>query len=544
MARIAAPAVRLAASVLACACAAAPRPDPADGETLARRYCASCHAYTPPAALTKDGWRPGLLHMAARLGLAEDLLRQPPAGFTAADEERVRYHLGKLRELDPPLLPSGPLVPREDFLAIWRYLVDHAPEQPLPQPAKIPVAFGPTPFVLGPHVPFHPRVHVAVSLVRIDAARRWLFFGGVKDWDPRTETNPAYLALLDAHGRLLQEIGLASAPVSLERTGDGYLLTLIGSLATVQSSEARLLRLSAGADGLRTSAIADGLVRAAGSAVHEREDGSRLIAVNGFGYYEGELSLLVEREGRLLSRRTLLDEPGAMLSRFGDFTRDGRLDLLCLFSQHRESLVLFADDGLGGYEPVELMRHHPAWGLSSFDLADMDGDGRDDLVVSNGDNGDYPGAPLKGYHGVRVYLDVGSAPGTPRYEERFFQPIHGAYKVLARDFDLDGDTDLAVIARYVDASAAPLENFVFLENRTARTDRRLRFRAATLAELESSAFLTMDAGDLDGDGDADLALGGGEAPLGFQHPGTDGAFGLVVLLNRTLPPAAATGAKP
>ena len=44
------------------------------GELLANTHCVSCHAFIPPGALTKAGWKPGLLHMAARLGLANELL--------------------------------------------------------------------------------------------------------------------------------------------------------------------------------------------------------------------------------------------------------------------------------------------------------------------------------------------------------------------------------------------------------------------------------------------------------------------------------------
>ena len=78
--------------------------------------------------------------------------------------------------------------------------------------------------------------------------------------------------------------------------------------------------------------------------------------------------------------------------------------------------------------------------------------------------------------------------------------MEGAYKVMAADFDLDGDLDLAAISFYPNFSD-PL-SFVLLENRGP-----LQFKPFTLQEANAGRWIVMDTGDLDGDGDSDIVLG-------------------------------------
>jgi hypothetical protein len=128
---------------------------------------------------------------------------------------------------------------------------------------------------------------------------------------------------------------------------------------------------------------------------------------------------------------------------------------------------------------------------------DFNKDGLQDFLVTNGDNGEYP-SPTKRYHGIRLYLNRGDL----RFEEAFFYPLNGAFCAKPRDFDQDGDLDIAAISFFPDYDKSPQESFVYLENKG-----KMEFAASTFSQSTAGRWLVMDAGDLDGDGDVDLALG-------------------------------------
>ena len=84
----------------------------------------------------------------------------------------------------------------------------------------------------------------------------------------------------------------------------------------------------------------------------------------------------------------------------------------------------------------------------------------------------------------------------------FFLEQHGAFKAKVEDFDLDGDLDIAAISYFPDYQNRPEESFVYYEHMG-----NFEFQAFSFEQQASSKWLTMETGDIDGDGDQDLMLG-------------------------------------
>ncbi len=159
----------------------------------------------------------------------------------------------------------------------------------------------------------------------------------------------------------------------------------------------------------------------------------------------------------------------------------------------------YENDGTGHFQSHLLWKEHPVLGYNAFQWTDFDGDGKKDLVVASGNNMEMPDPPLKPAHGIYVYLQTGPM----QFEKKHFLRMDGATKALAGDYDKDGDSDVAAISAYPDwRSNSPVAFALFTNEGDGK------FTPTTIPASLSGQPITMDAGDLDGDGDLDVVLGG------------------------------------
>ena len=179
-----------------------------------------------------------------------------------------------------------------------------------------------------------------------------------------------------------------------------------------------------------------------------------------FGNLTGALSWMENVGNNRFTRHVLRALPGAIKAYINDYNHDGAPDIWVLFAQGEEGIFLFTNRGNGNFETKEILRFPPSYGSSYFEFADFNKDGYPDIIYTCGDNADFSPI-LKPYHGVYIFLN----DGTNQFQQKYFFPINGCYKAMARDFDGDGDLDIATISFFADYDHQPQESFVYLENK-------------------------------------------------------------------------------
>ena len=471
------------------------------GAELANVYCSTCHLEPPPDILPKKSWETALGYMGYMLGIENvDYLADHPE-FAQENVKSKRTYL-----LDENMIPEAPLLSESEWDALRFYYVESATDEPLPQ-ADRPILnwelpqFGVVQSDYRAEVPVTTMVHI------------------------REETGEAYvgdslahtLAVLDSNGQLKAEpgqYGPAMSPVGINFYDGAAYVASIGDIFGDQTSEIKIATISRmslvdqSIDPSSISVVIDDLYRLAGMAVADfNGDGIADFVVCGFGTRQGNVALYESDGEDRYREHVLIDRPGAVKAEVHDFNGDRHPDIAVLLSDAREGLYILINDGANGFERTTVFETHPSYGHTYFELQDFDGDGLMDIMTVNGDNVDSdPYNTLKNYHGIRIYLNRGDL----NFEEAYFYPLYGAFGAKAGDFDNDGDLDIAAISFYPDFGIERRESFVYLQN-----DGEMDFSAHTTPETVNGRWMTIGVGDLDGDADLDIVLGGANISVGM-----------------------------
>jgi len=448
---------------------------PAAGEALARVYCGSCHTFPAPDLLDKRTWREQTLpRMSIRMGLAPNMIdTHPEAALLRASGA----------------FPTSPIISTADWDAIVDYYVQSAPEQPLPQEPHPGIVPGLELFAV--EKPRHKMPVPSTTMVKISERERKVYIG-----DAETKA----LGIYTFDGKPPTSMQLGNIPVSLSESDRGIYVTMIGKFFPSEELKGAFAFLErAGERFGPPQMIVTNVPRATHAEFADlNADGKLDFVFSIYGNNVGRFGWFENLGNGKYTEHVLLPRSGAVRSAVHDFNGDKAPDIAVLVAQEQETLYLLLNEGHARFSTNTIVFNKPPiYGHSGFELVDFNKDGLQDFLVTNGDNGEYP-SPPKRYHGIRLYLNRGNL----KFDEAFFFPLNGAFGAKARDFDQDGDLDIAAVSFFPDYDHTPQESFVYLENKG-----NMQFTPLTFPQCTIGRWLVMDAGDLDADGDIDLVLG-------------------------------------
>jgi len=449
------------------------------GEELAKVYCQSCHMFPDPSLLDSKTWEKGVLpQMGPRLGI-----------FNFGFEE---YPKIRDRNLDANFYPSQPVLTQVDWQNILNYYIAISPDSLPPQKRKNAIKVSLPLFqvqISALHYPNSATSYVKInsrdsinSVIISDAVKQNIYFlsRNLQISDSIQNTGPVVDIDFEKDQMLACDIGILNP--NNGKFGKGELF----SYPSKNSSKKA------------TTTFFDSLQRPVQIlSVDLNNDGKKDYIICEFGYLTGAFSWMENLGDNNFKKHKLREVPGAIEVVIQDYNHDGLMDIWALFSQGEEGVFLFTNKGNGNFDQAEVLRFPPSYGSSYFELADFNNDGFSDIIYTFGDNADYS-TILKPYHGVYIFIN----DKKNHFNQKYFFPINGCYKAIARDFDGDGDLDIAAISFFPDFESHPEESFVYLKN-----NGNFDFRPYSFPEAKMGRWLTMDAGDLDDDGKTDIILG-------------------------------------
>ncbi|MBL7817142.1 MAG: VCBS repeat-containing protein [Saprospiraceae bacterium] len=443
------------------------------GRRLALQYCQSCHIFPEPDLLDKKTWTKNVLpNMGLRLGL-KDAGKNP---YSDLAEEDVKV----LKEL--AIYPEIPVLTKEEWTEIVHYYEQSAPSVLISINAQSYTILNNLPQFKPQFLTLFSKKTPQTTLLKFDKATSQLYIG-----DAQNE-----LYITDSSFRLKETWQIASPTTDINFAKDKkpQLLT-IGTIRPSDQKQGQLTSL----DTTDKNYNIQNLQRPVCVVTSDlNKDGKEDRIIAQFGNNSGKLSWFDAGDSQ--KEHVLKTVPGARRVEVHDMNGDNKPDIVALMAQAYEEVVIFYNQGRGKFREKKVLQFPPVYGVSYFEMVDFNNDGALDILLTNGDNWDYS-AIKKPYHGVRIYLN----DGRDNFKESFFFSLFGTSKAVARDFDKDGDLDIAVTAFYTDLDQ-PEHSFLYLQN-----EGNLTFTPFSTPEAAYGKWLTMEVGDFDKDGDDDIILG-------------------------------------
>jgi hypothetical protein len=439
-------------------------------------YCSKCHAFPPPDTFPRSAWKEEVEKAYRLIAQSNLYLKSVPL------DQVIQYYEERAPlDLPLPLLPPsiGPLPVR---LVPTNYPA--AAQAPMPAVSNVNLVH-----LFDDHhldvLACDMRAGLVLALRPYAPAPTWQILGRVP--------NPAHAEVVDLDGDGIKDILVAN----------------LGSMEPADHQAGSVVWLRGNRDGSFTPiTLLKGVGRVADvQAADFRGIGKLDLVVAEFGLFKTGKVIYLRNQTTDWNQphfdaETLDDRHGAIHVPVGDLNGDGRPDFVALISQEHETIVAFLNEGNGHFRKETIYTApHPAYGSSGIQLVDLNGDGKLDVLYTNGDTMDPPYL-FKPYHGIQWLENTGRFP----FVHHPITPMYGVHRAVAADFRGIGKLDIAAV------SYLPGDRFPQRQDRQADAVLYLEQTAPgqfTRHVLESITcdHVTCVAGDIFGTGRIDLVTG-------------------------------------
>lgn len=428
----------------------------ADGKKLVSIYCTKCHAEVPANALTKDVWKfhtlPGMAHylMVSVYGTEFYKKTTDTGGISLTNLQIIQGYYQKVAP--DSLSVSTPLIqPVNDWAGFT-----------LKKPRE------------ADHFSYTTMIAVNQLTKKIyssDVATTKLY-----EWDKDLNMRTvAQLPSPGVHASFLKD----------EKGTDAAMVSCVGEFAPMDFPNGKIVSvpLNDKTEITIPKVLASEVYRPV-QTVHGdfNKDGQTDLVICAQGDKSGGVYLLTQKADHSYTQSTIIKKAGAVQAQVGDFNNDGWPDLMVLFGTGDEGLWLFLNDQKGGFTEKSLLHFPPVYGSTSFQLIDMNHDGKPDLIYTCGYNF-HDSRIFKPYHGLYIFTNQGNW----KFKQSYFYPINGCTKAIATDFDGDGDIDIATTALFADLSHKPSEGFTYFEQ-----DKAMDFKPHAIPVSKYGRWMAMD----------------------------------------------------
>jgi hypothetical protein len=453
------------------------------GAAGVKQFCGACHAYPPPDTFPRSAW-----------------------GF----EVMQGYHFYETSNYDNPKLRSLTNVP--PVAAVIQYFENRAPEELPPIPKEqsslpAPIRFERhdstyAPKSTSPAVSNVNLVHLSDSkkldllVCDMRAGQVWL----TKPYEQKLHwqllgkvSNPAHAEVVDLDQDGIKDIIVAN----------------LGNLTPTNDKVGSVVWLRGLPDGTyQPVTLLEGVGRVADvQAADFRGSGKLDLIIAVFGWQStGEIIYLENQTTDWKHPRfiphVLDDRHGAIHVPVCDLNNDGKPDFVALISQEHETIVAFLNEGNGQFRKETIYTApHPAYGSSGIQMVDLNGDGKLDVLYSNGDILDEPFL-FKPYHGIQWLENKGTFP----FVHHPLAPMYGAMRAVAADLTGTGKMDIVAVSflpedRFPRRKELQTDSVILLEQTAPGTFVRHSLETVTCDHV------TCDLGAWDGDGKIHMVTG-------------------------------------